>query len=264
MTRAGLAEHLPCSSKVWVLGLLRVHFLGVAGAGGPPLYARNCYLVETKHNRLLLDIGEGCGWRLSLLGLSLCDIDYIYVSHSHFDHYSGLFDAGVRAVIEKCSRGVRIAGSPDVLSSLDVNRLAPSSLPISIVRVQRDLRLEGGDRLTLVESTHVVPTYGVLLETSGGETLYYTADTEISRSVVEASKKADIVLAEATIPDGLEEIALSSKHMTVSQALSLSTGLKEGGLLAIVHRSIESEKQLLKKQLPKRVVVPSDMCYLSL
>ncbi len=234
-------------------------FLGVAGAGGPSRYARSCFLVEGDEARILLDIGEGCGWRLEDYGLTLCDIDYVYISHKHFDHYSGLFDATVRAAINKCN-AFRIIAHPAVL---------PELYGIGVGSVKAETRpVEGefavGDiKVRPVPSCHTVPTYGVIVETNGLK-IYYTADTRLCDSIVNTASYADLVLAEATIPDGLEDIAREHGHMTVSQAFSLKNYMSEESILAIIHRSIESEKQLIRAGLPRGVVIPSDYSRISL
>ncbi len=241
--------------------MMRVHFLGVAGAGGPPSFARSCFLVETGDSTLLLDIGEGCGWRLVELGLSLCDIDYIFISHGHFDHYSGLFDATVRAAITGC-RKARLLVHKSVREELFLPRLRSVELIVDTIGDEW-VRVGEETRLKAVESCHTVPTYGAIVEYRGAS-LYYTSDTKLCSSIVENVRGKSLVLAEATIPNGLEEVAMEHRHMTVQQAVSLTRYMDPGSLLALVHRSVESERQVRRAGLAPRVLVPSDFTSITL
>jgi ribonuclease Z len=63
--------------------MVMVWFLGTAGAGGIPGRAKNCILVDTGEERILLDAGPGCAERLGEVGYSVCKLDYIFISHSH-------------------------------------------------------------------------------------------------------------------------------------------------------------------------------------
>lgn len=70
-----------------------------------PLYSGssgNCILVESGELRLLVDAGNTAkkiSEALGELGLSLCDISGIFVTHEHTDHVSGLGVIGRRAKI---------------------------------------------------------------------------------------------------------------------------------------------------------------------
>jgi len=250
---------------------LRIYFLGTGGAGGPPNRARNCFLVESRNARLLLDIGEGCSWRLTRLGLGLCDIDLIYISHQHPDHWSGLHDLMVRGLINGCKK-VTIASQVEVLGNLE--GLISSYAPIEFKSSIKFLGLENeytfkGLVIRTVKSYHTVPTYGVTISYDG-VVVYYTADTRLGPNILNALSNADLVIHEATLPDGLEELAYDKGHATVSQAIMQSKHMKEGSILAITHLSIESEKQLLssKNHLHPRngvnIVVPYDLTLISL
>ena len=53
----------------------------------------NCYLIKSEHTNLLLDCGISCKSikkGLESLGISLKDIDGIFVTHEHSDHIKGL------------------------------------------------------------------------------------------------------------------------------------------------------------------------------
>lgn len=77
-----------------------LHILG-SGAGGSPGSKRwrAANLLETENYLVLVDCGVGCHYRLSDRRL-LTEIDYVFITHSHMDHYLGLPEALFQAHIE--------------------------------------------------------------------------------------------------------------------------------------------------------------------
>lgn len=53
----------------------------------------NCYLIKSDNTNLLLDVGISCKaikTGLGELGLSLSDIDAVFITHDHIDHIKGI------------------------------------------------------------------------------------------------------------------------------------------------------------------------------
>jgi len=243
---------------------LRVYFLGTGGAGGSPNRAHNCFIIESRECRLLIDFGEGCSWRLEELGLTLCDIDLIYISHKHVDHWVGLFDSSVFALSKGC-RSFKILAHDDVL--IDLINLIINTLPKEI---SKNVRFEAiRNKLTIrdlvlevLPSKHPVPTYGLIIS-SKDSTVYYTADTSIYDGLINGLKKADLVIHEASLPDELSSLADQKGHTTISQALNQTKYMKSGTTIALVHLTMQSERQLLNSKVIKpqndvRVLIPYD------
>ena len=66
-----------------------IYPLGVGGAFTERFYHNN-YIIELDGKRLLLDAGSTLRYSLKSAGFSANDIDYIVISHFHFDHVGGL------------------------------------------------------------------------------------------------------------------------------------------------------------------------------
>ena len=243
---------------------LRVYFLGTGGAGGPSNRAHNCFIVESKECRLLIDFGEGCSWRLEELGLTLCDIDLVYISHKHIDHWVGLFDSSVFALSKGC-KSFNVLAHDDVLN--DLSNLVTNTLPLEISRNVKFKIIH--DKLTIhdlmlevIPSCHPVPTYGLIIS-DRDSTIYYTADTSVYEGLINGLKRADLVIHEASLPDELSLLAKQKGHTTVSQALSQTRYMKSGAIIALVHLTTQSLKQLIsgKVIVPQnnvKVIVPQD------
>jgi phosphoribosyl 1,2-cyclic phosphodiesterase len=53
----------------------------------------NCTYIETSTNKILIDIGTNCRYvetALSKIGVDACDIDSVFITHSHVDHIAGI------------------------------------------------------------------------------------------------------------------------------------------------------------------------------
>lgn len=66
-----------------------IYPLGVGGAFTERFFHNN-YVIELDGKRLLLDAGTTLRYSLKSSGFAVHDIDYIVVSHFHFDHVGGL------------------------------------------------------------------------------------------------------------------------------------------------------------------------------
>jgi len=249
---------------------LRVYFLGTGGAGGPSNRAHNCFIVESKECRLLVDFGEGCSWRLEELGLTLCDIDLVYISHKHIDHWIGLFDASVLALSKGC-KSFNVLTHSNVMK--DLKALLISTLPKEvssnvIFHEINDDRYRFKDVIIkVIPSIHPVPTYGILI-TNGESTILYSADTSINEVLIGYLDDVELLIHEASLPSNLETLALSKGHTTVRQVLSLSRYMRNNAILTPVHLTKESEREFLHTRLEVsnnvRVILPSDGTLLKL
>ncbi len=241
--------------------MVDVWFLGTAGAGGVPGRAKSSILVDTGEERVLLDCGPGSVERLLEIGYSVCDVDYIFISHRHLDHWTGLFDLATRYTVEGCSKpptiivGDMVRGDVEEML-LSLPRKLRGEARVAAVHPSGWMGLEHS-RLRVFEASHTVPTYGAIVE-AGGVKIVYTADTRPTQLLEELAGEADLFIVEATMPTGGEEAAERSGHHTVGQAAAYRNHLREGGLLVLTHLTIESLRHLARRGAPRGVIVASD------
>lgn len=70
---------------------MKVTILGTGTFYVNKLHSGPAYLLEADDKKILIDCGPGTLIRLSEIGLSPFDIDYILITHLHADHTSDLF-----------------------------------------------------------------------------------------------------------------------------------------------------------------------------
>jgi len=98
-----------------------------------------------------------------------------------------------------------------------------------------------------------VPSLGYVVE-SNDLRIVYSADTRPTDTIRNASRGAQLLLHEASMPSNMIDIALRTKHTTVKEAVEVG---KEVELLVLVHIMHVAEEEV-RRIVGKRVIVPVD------
>lgn len=210
---------------------MRLTVIGCAGSVAGPDNPASCYLLEADDAgrtwRVVLDLGSGAVGPLQ----SLTDparLDGVLISHGHPDHCSDLASLsvwcrygpsageGLPAIplwgptgIDVRVRELEGATDDAGLAPFDWSPLAPG-----------ETRELGPFTVTAFEAWHPVPALAYRIEgpAEGGglAVLTFTGDTDLSDSVVEAARDADLLLAEAGWAH--REVNPPGIHLTGDQA----------------------------------------------
>lgn len=212
--------------------MLRVSVLGAGSSYPPPGFAGPCIMVEHGDSRLLVDAGESCASRLGLHGIRPCEIENVYVSHLHIDHWAGLHSIAIGRVASGCKGGMRI------IAPWLGEEPVPEGLAILEDRGHATLTREtpsiGGALIEPVRVRHTVATYGLRIS-SGGRSVFYTSDTMFYDGLVEEARGVSLLIAEATLPGDVDPVE-AGMHMRVADALRLARA-SGAGILGLVHLS---------------------------
>lgn len=207
---------------------MRITVLGACGGFPEPGGACSGFLVEHDGFRLVLDLGYATMPRLTRL-VDAADVDAVAISHGHPDHCADL-NPLLRA------RALRDDPAPPL------PLFAPPGALDAVLALDRPGMLAGAYRLTEVAPgtgftagpftattralPHFVPDLGLRL-TAGARTLAYTGDCGPDPAVIELSREADLLIAEATYPDevtGADARYLSSARDAGRQAAEAGAG----------------------------------------
>lgn len=201
--------------------------LTVIGCHGPYALQRgeatSCYYVETGEKNFALDFGSGA---IANMGLDrIKKLDYIFLSHLHFDHTSDMLtlryllnDLGkkITVITEKCDS--------------EWYKLLTENTFIEVINVEdKQTICLGGVTLSFFRTKHPVDNLGVRLS-SQGKTLVYTGDTSYYEGIEKDVTGADLVLIDACQDDGF-----NGPHLKASEAIMLKE--KVGGKFVLTHKN---------------------------
>ena len=95
---------------------MRITLLGTGGPRPDPARQGPATLVEVAGLRLLFDAGRGVATQLAKAGISLNEIDAVFLTHHHFDHIGGLGDLLMAAWNNGRTRSLNVYGPPGTRS----------------------------------------------------------------------------------------------------------------------------------------------------
>ncbi|MDT7887853.1 MAG: ribonuclease Z [Desulfurococcales archaeon] len=208
--------------------MIKIGFLGT-GAGAPTLNRwASSILISIGSSNYILDCGEGCQLRLSMLGVSPLKITAMFITHEHGDHV-----LGISPLIESMSHYGR-------KSSLSI--VAPTSVA-NIIRevIMMTSRGTGFEidyktpekgyedsyvSVTGYRTCHSDESWGYRLNIRRkGLSICYTGDTGPCETIAEKCRGADILIHEATFTQENVEEAKVSMHSTAYDAARLAQAI---------------------------------------
>ncbi len=216
-----------------------IHFLGT-GTGGSTGSRRwrPANLVDTGEYLVVVDCGVGCHYRLSDRGL-LTEVDYVFITHGHMDHFLGLPEALFQAYVEGRRKPLHIYAPPPVeevaklLASHFVAELAAAPYEIISRRVSPGVLLDlPGLRVEAAEACHhaAKEAYGFRLR--AGVDVLFSGDTAAGcESLRRLGAGVDVAVLEATCNEENGEVCRKYGHSTTLEALAEGEAMKAGELV---------------------------------
>jgi len=198
--------------------VLKITMLGT----GTPVPNANAYgtstLVEAGGQRVLLDCGRGTVIRLAQAGLALGEIEHVFLSHYHSDHYVGIFDLMMTGPIPHrfggrkgplhvhgpvglgpIAEGAWLAATPD----RDI-RVADGEMDPDRMRIVPHIYAEGvvhdraGLKIIAIEVDHgefIRPAFAFRVEYAG-KVFVHSHDTRYNENLIRQSQGADVLVHE--------------------------------------------------------------------
>jgi ribonuclease Z len=241
-----------------------IHFLGT-GTGGSPGSRRwrAANLVDTGEYLVVVDCGVGCHYRLSDRGL-LTEVDYVFITHSHMDHFLGLPEALFQAHIEGRTRPLYIY-APRVAE--EAARLVATHLfkspryEIVFRRVSPGVLLDlPGLRVEAAEACHHTAEEAYAYRLSAGVDVLFSGDTAPRcEPLRRLGAGADVAVYEATCNEENKEHCRRYAHSTTLEALAEGEAMKAGELV-LTHINDRLNPTIYQdvKKANRRVVVAED------
>jgi ribonuclease BN (tRNA processing enzyme) len=202
---------------------MRLTVVGSSASYAGPGQACSGYLVTSGRTRILMDCGNGSLANLAKV-IDPGELDAIFITHRHPDHFLDMF--AMQALLRYAPSGPAAPValySPDglldamacVLDGRGHDDMLAAFVATPFVT---GVAVNVGDlAVTPVLVDHVDDTYALRVQNADG-LLCYTSDSRFGQAALEAAAGADVLLAEATLP---QEYAGRAPHMTAAEAGTL-------------------------------------------
>jgi ribonuclease BN (tRNA processing enzyme) len=201
---------------------VRLTVIGCSGSHPGPDAACSAYLLEHEGFRLLIDLGNGALGELQK-HVDPRDIDAIFLSHLHGDHWLDLVPL---AHVRRHHPDGRVpAPAPLITPVAERARIAgafgrPQSNLADVFSFEDPADGEIGPfNVNLIRTRHPVETHAIKLS-AAGKSFVYTSDTGPFPVLPKFAKDADLLLAEAGFVDGGDNPP--GTHLTATEAGELA------------------------------------------
>ena len=157
----------------------------------------------------LLDAGPGTAQRLQAIGVSLFDLDRIFLTHYHLDHCLDLASIlfALRMPQPSRTKPLAVYGPPGLrrlyrrLNAAFHGWLTPRRYRLTLTELRDGARHRCGEAVMRVRRMrHSAPALGYRIETRR-ESVVYSGDTDACPAIVALARGADTVILECSMPD---------------------------------------------------------------
>ena len=208
---------------------LSVTILG-SGTCVPDLKRSACaVLVEIGRSKILLDIGPGTMRRLLEYGVTIFELTHVLISHFHPDHTSELVPLLFATKYPEAQRrkhplkvyagqglNAHYAGLQTVYGQWIV--LPEYQLSLHEMDPVAGLLKFDGFSLSARSVAHRPESLAYRIDTAQGLSVVYSGDTDACESLIDLAKGTDLLICEASMPDGQKVTG----HLTPSIAGSIA------------------------------------------
>ncbi len=182
---------------------MRVTFAGVGEAFDETL-ANTSLLVESDTTSILLDCGFTAASAFWSVAQQPLELDAIYISHFHGDHYFGLPALLVRSIQEKRTKRLTIMGQPGVEDRVTrltemaySNAMAKATFDIYFIECTPGDEIPHGDfQMEFAMSDHPMPCLSVRLDCAG-KSIFYSGDGKPTDATQTLAAGCDLVVHES-------------------------------------------------------------------
>lgn len=206
------------------------------------------YLLESEDFHLLIDAGSA-----SLISLENhldpLKLDAVILSHYHADHIA---DIGVLQFTRQLKRMDNDERRAPILPIYGHQEDQENFNRLTLERVTEGVGYEENEKLTIgpfeidfMRTLHPVPCFALrITEVNSGKVVVFTADSGYLPEFIPFSEKADVLLADTNLFEGMENHRI---HMTSIEVARIAREAQVNQLI-LTHLPQEGDLELLKAQ----------------
>jgi len=226
-------------------------------------------LVDTGEFLVVVDCGVGCHYRLSERGL-LTEVDYVFITHSHMDHFLGLPEALFQAHVEGRTRPLYIYGprvAEEAARLVATHLFKSSRYEMVFRRVSPGVLLnQPGLRVEAAEACHHTAEEAYAYRLSAEIDVLFSGDTAPQcESLRRLGAGVDVAVLEATCNEENKEHCRRYAHSTTLEALAEGEAMRAGELV-LTHINDRLNPTIYQdvKKMRRQVVVAEDNMVVSI
>ena len=187
---------------------MRVTILGAGTAIPARDHSPAGVCVQAAGERVLLDAGPGTAQRLLAAGVTLFDLDRIFLTHYHLDHCLDLASIlfALRIPDPSRTKPLTVYGPPGLkrlyrrLNAAFHGWLTPRRYALTLKELRETTLKLRGYTVATRWMRHSAPALGYRL-TAGNASLAYSGDTDACQGIVELGRNARVLILECSTPD---------------------------------------------------------------
>ena len=201
------------------------------------------FLLRNDKITMLFDCGPSVTNNLHAVVENLAEIEHVFISHSHFDHFLGLpyFMIGRHLdVVAKRKQNSEYVPKalhvylPKGLKELIINLICNChsdidnlSYPVVYHDIDTsEIILNRSIRIIPFEVDHSVKCYGFIVYEDNCKLLSYSSDTLYNNSIVEKMSNSRYLIVEGMVPDSEIVFSRKGKHATFKDMLDIVNIIK--------------------------------------
>jgi ribonuclease BN (tRNA processing enzyme) len=175
-----------------------------------PKRTSSAYWIQTQKGAVLLDCSASSVFRMAQENLSWYDLDSIWISHFHLDHFAGimpfLFSTKWALQTQQREKSLRIFGPSGLKQRLQYLNLANNfdlfdqPFPVEIIEVEHLQEFEILEDLVSVayKTPHNQESLAINLCDSSGKRVVFTSDTGFDKALGDFAYEADLFIVECS------------------------------------------------------------------
>lgn len=192
------------------------------------------FLIKDNLSTVLFECGPSVTNNLHAFVPNFSAIEYVFISHSHFDHFLGLpyFIVGRHLdVIAKRKTEPEFLPSPlHIYLPEGLESLVKQLIQIchkDVTKLSFDLIYHtidcsegvscGTINVEIFPVNHTVQTFGFSLYQDGHKMISYSSDTLYDDSIIDYFAGSEVLILEGMVPDSESEFSAKAKHATFNQ-----------------------------------------------
>ncbi len=208
---------------------MKLTILGSGSSVPHKLRSASAYWLETKKGSLLLDFAPSAIQRIAQENLDWANLDAIWISHFHLDHFGGLapflFATKYAPETQNRKKPLRIFGEKGLkklikaIDSAGNFNLLKQPFPVEIIEVKPETKFEILPEIEAIalSTPHSDESMAIRITDAGEKSFVYTSDTGYVNLLGNFAKGADLFLLECSFFKNKP----TEKHLEFAEAIHL-------------------------------------------